>query len=394
MKERSDRDTLKNHDEEAVYRDLARFLDRLPGGFPSTPDGVELRILRRLFTPEQAELALRLTLLAEEAPVIARRARRPVDEVVPLLEEMTERGLIYRIRHRGREPRYMASQFAIGIWEFNVDRLTPDLIRDVNEYMPTLFDLEQWRISPQLRTVPVGRSLDVNLQVWPYENAVELLKTHNRFLEAPCICRQERRMMGEGCDKPEGLCLVLGNGVDYYQSRGIGREIDREEAIRLLKRADEVGLVLQPSYSKKIANICCCCSCCCQVLKNYRRHPRPAEMVASPFRIKAAPEHCIGCGACIPRCPMEALSLREGVAIPDLDRCIGCGLCVSVCPTNALSLERRPDRKKVEIPENLTQAYIQRGRTRGSMKPHQLLGMWLRSRVDRLLAGRTRASSR
>jgi len=199
-------------------------------------------------------------------------------------------------------------------------------------------------------------------------------------------------MMGEGCDKPEGLCLVLGGGVEYYSSRGIGREIDREEALRLLDQADKAGLVLSPGFSKRIANICCCCSCCCQVLKNIRRHPRPAEMTASPFRILTTPDECTGCGACLARCPMEALALIDGRVAADLDRCIGCGLCVGVCSAGALHLERRPSREQPEIPKNMVQAYIQRGRTRGLMKLPQLLGMWIRSRRDRLRVVRWRKS--
>ncbi len=50
-----------------IYKKLARHLDNLPGGFPPTDSGVELRILKRLFTEEEAELAIRLTLIPEEA---------------------------------------------------------------------------------------------------------------------------------------------------------------------------------------------------------------------------------------------------------------------------------------------------------------------------------------
>ncbi|MBW1770279.1 MAG: hypothetical protein JRJ17_03805, partial [Deltaproteobacteria bacterium] len=137
---------------------LAEHLDKLPGGFPSTETGVELRILRRLFTPEEAEFALRLTLIPEEPRVIARRARVTTEEASRRLEEMAGKGLIFRMGPKRGSTKYMASQYVIGIWEYHVDDLDEGLIRDMNEYIPTLMNVETWKKAPQLRTIPVGRS--------------------------------------------------------------------------------------------------------------------------------------------------------------------------------------------------------------------------------------------
>ncbi len=40
-----------------VYRRLAQRLDALPHGFPSTESGAELRLLEKIFEPEEANLA-------------------------------------------------------------------------------------------------------------------------------------------------------------------------------------------------------------------------------------------------------------------------------------------------------------------------------------------------
>ncbi|MBN2146244.1 MAG: hypothetical protein JW726_02605, partial [Anaerolineales bacterium] len=143
-----------------VYRRLARHLDRQPGGFPATEDGIELRILRRLFRPEQAPLALHLNLLAEPAEVVARRAGRPLEETRIMLAEMADRGLIMDLHPEGKPVEYMSYQFVVGIWEFQVNRLDPELIRDVDEYIERgLFVPEEWQAVPQLRTIPVGESI-------------------------------------------------------------------------------------------------------------------------------------------------------------------------------------------------------------------------------------------
>ena len=371
-----------------IYKKLARHLDNLPGGFPSTENGVELRILRHLFSPEEAELAVKLTLIPEESNVIARRTKLTEDKASRRLEEMARKGLIYSLERKGRPPKYMATQFVIGIWEFHVNDLDPDLIRDFNEYIPTLFNFDNWKKAPQLRTVPVERSIDVDLEVLPYEDAVELVKNQTKFLEAPCICRKERRIMGEGCDRPEGNCLVFGRAVDYYVRNGIGRVIDKHKTLELLKKADKTGLVLQASFAKKIANICCCCGCCCQVLKNFKRHPHPASLVSTPFVAALNSESCEDCGACTKRCQMESLQLQEDKAVLDVKQCIGCGLCVSTCPTKSLSLVRKPAPERPQVPDDLIKAAIKRAQVRGKLGPVIRRTMSLRSKWGRFRAGK------
>jgi len=244
-----------------IYKKMARHLDNLPGGFPSTESGVELRILKRLFTPEEAELALFLTLIPEEPRVIARRAKIDREEAGRKLEELSKKGLIFRLAPHGKQPRYMAAQFVIGIWEYHVNDLDPDFIRDMDEYISHFFDYDLWKKAPQLRTVPVGRSLIPQLEILSYESAEELVRNKSKAVVAPCICRRERRMVGHGCDRPEESCLVFGMGADYYLHNGLGRLVDQQEVLDILRKADKAGLVLQPGNSQKIVNICCCCGC-------------------------------------------------------------------------------------------------------------------------------------
>jgi ferredoxin len=365
-----------------IYEQLAKHLDDMPGGFPSTESGVELRILRRLFTPEEARLALRLTPFPEEPARIAKRLHLPADEIAQKLEDMAKKGLIYRIQPKDSPPKYMAWQFVIGIWEFHVNALDRDFVRDMGEYIPSLLNFEIWKKAPQLRTIPVGQSIPVEHKVMPYEMAEELVRSHRRILVAPCICRREKRIAGEGCNKPEESCLVFGNGADYYLKNGLGRMIDQEEALRILKEADKKGLVLQPSNSQKIGNICCCCGCCCGVLRTIKRHPQPASIVSSPFRVSVHDELCDGCGICLDRCQMEALRLDDGSKIAaELSRCIGCGLCVSTCPTKALTLVRKPSSEQPDVPETLMESYLKLARVRGKLKPSLRLKTWLKSRL-------------
>ncbi|MGZ3591830.1 MAG: hypothetical protein ACXU99_14330 [Thermodesulfobacteriota bacterium] len=238
-----------------IYERLAEHLDNLPGGFPRTESGVEIRILRRLFTPEDAKFAVHLTLIPEEARVIARRAKIPVEEASQRLEEMVKAGLISGVYPKNKSPLYMALQFVIGIWENQVNRLSRELIQDVEEYMPLYTEKSMVSGVPQLRTVPVGKSIGTKIEVMPYERAEELVRTQKTFAVSNCICRQEMRIMGEGCEKPEESCLTFGTAARIMVRTGRGRSINMEEALEILQRAEEVGLVLQPSNAQKAINI-------------------------------------------------------------------------------------------------------------------------------------------
>jgi ferredoxin len=371
-----------------VYHRLAQHLDDLPGGFPATDEGVELRILKRLFTPEQAELALRLTLIPEEARVVARRAGINTPEAARRLEEMARQGLILSMAIPQQPPLYMAAQYVIGIWEFHVNDLDQDLIQDMRQYAPTLFDHEAWKQVPQLRTIPVGQSLTPEHTIMPYEQAEELVRGQKKFLVAPCICRREHQMTGADCEKPLETCLVFGMAADYYLRNGLGRIIDLAETLDILKQADEAGLVLQPNNARKAVNICCCCGCCCGVLQSFKRHPKPGSLALSPFIAQADADLCDGCGTCVERCQMEALELGDETVQLDQDRCIGCGLCVSTCPSGALSLQRKPQEQQRQVPVDIIQTNVSLGKARGKLSNAKLLKMQLKSKVDRLLASR------
>lgn len=372
--------------EKEIYQKLAQHLDNLPGGFPPTESGVELRILRRLFSPEEAELALHLTLIPEEPRVIARRAKISHEDAAQRLEQMATKGLIFRIQPVGKPPLYQAIQYVIGIWEFHLNDLDTELIRDMGEYLPTL-SKEAWKL-PQLRTVPVERSITARMEILPHEKAEELVRGQKKFAVAPCICRREQKMIGKGCQKPEETCLVFGIAADYYERNGLGRVIDLQETMDILKMVDEEGLVLQPGNTQEIMNICCCCGDCCGVLRTLKTFPKPASQVVSPFVVSHNPKTCEGCGLCVERCQMEALSLVNETATLNADRCIGCGLCASTCPTESLTLIRKPDSDQPVVPKDIIKASIRRGQERGKLSTINLVQMQLKSKIDRLLAFR------
>jgi len=368
-----------------VYNQLACHLDHLPGGFPATDSGVEIRILKRLFSPDQARLACHLTLIAESVPVIALRSGLPVDEASVMLAEMAQKGLIFK---SAPPLRYMAAQFVVGIWEYQVGYLDAGLVADMEEYLPYLFDSGAWQASPQMRTIPVGRSIDAGLKILPHESATFLLKQKDSFVVTPCICRKEQQLQGKGCDRPMEACISFGAADSYYLETGAGRRADRDEVLEILRQADKSGLVLQASNGKDISWICCCCGCCCGVLRNLKRYPRPADMVSAPFRASLDTDRCNGCGVCANRCQTDAIALIEEQAHLDAGHCIGCGLCVSTCAPGALTLERKPVPAQPRVPLNTATSMLGLAWKRKVIGPGGLLKLFLASQKDRLRASR------
>jgi H+/Na+-translocating ferredoxin:NAD+ oxidoreductase subunit B len=349
-----------------VYKKLATHLDTLATGYPATKTGIELKILKHLFKPEEAEIVMKLTMIPEPVAVIAERLGQSVEKLAPVLEAISKKGVIYR-SGRGDNVAYMASQFVIGFWEFNVNNLFKELIEDVNEYLPE-FMMKSWvpNKTKQLRVIPISSEITVDMEIMPYEKAEEIIRSASKIVVSDCICRKEHEIMGHGCGKIMEACLTFGSGAYYYEGNGIGRAIDQEEALAILNKGRDAGLVLQPGNSKKAANICMCCGCCCQVLSNMKTLDKPALVVHTNYYAQVYEDECIGCETCVDRCHMDAISV-EDIAEVNTDRCIGCGVCVPTCPTEAIKFLKKDAPLNYEPPETLFETYYNMAKERGNI---------------------------
>jgi len=176
---------------EDVYQRLREHLDSLPTGYPQTATGVELRILRKLFDEEEAEMACRLKPIPETAEEIALRLARDPEVVSELLHRMSRKGLILRIREK-KQVRYMAIMFVVGILEFQLNRLDRELCEMLDEYMSEGFHREMTRTpTPQLRVVPVQESLAPQMEIQPYDELRKILESQKTIVLAECICRKK-----------------------------------------------------------------------------------------------------------------------------------------------------------------------------------------------------------
>lgn len=347
--------------ETQIYRALQRYLNRLPAGFPSTESGLDIRLLQRFFTPEEAELAMQLSMKPEPLHRIYNRVKKngmSLEELERLLARMLHKGTVLASDEGYRETHYSNAEFSAGgIYNFQVDRLDPDLIRDYRQY------LEETRPGPApgvkrvvpLRTVPVEESIPLpeKYKVSDYDSVRQLIESaRGQIAVANCICRQSQGILGEDCTRTDlhESCLMIGpDHARRHVEMGIGRYISKEEAFGILDKARQAGLVLQPENSQRPDAICCCCGDCCVLLKILTRHPRPVELYVTNYYVAVDPEACTGCEVCVEKCQLDARVIVDGVAEVNLDRCIGCGACVVLCPSGANMLRKKePERVPVK----------------------------------------------
>ncbi len=349
-----------------IYRELQERLDHYSIGFPSTQSGIELKILKELFSTDDAAIFLSMTQKLETCEQVAQRTGKTLSEVATRLADMSERGLLFRLK-RGESVRYAAVPFVHGLFEFQVKDLGQDLAKMVEQYHKEGFSRTFEKIGGMfLRTVPVQKSINVTHHVAAYDDAVSILRGKETIAVAECICRKQKKVIGKGCDKKMEACFYFGSMGQYYIDRGMGRRVDFDEAVSILKEAQDSGLVTQPATSQNPAGMCNCCGDCCGVLRSIKLYPRPAEIVFSNYFAAVDPELCTGCETCLDRCQMDAILMNdENQAVINRERCIGCGLCVTTCPSEAVKLMPKPPVEHMTPPVSGTEQMLTMARNRG-----------------------------
>ena len=339
--------------EEGLYRKLQKQLDTYSVGFPATVSGIEIDILKKLFSEEEAALFTNMTPALESSETVASRLGTDHEEVANRLEDMAAKGLLFRLKKDG-DVKYGAIPFMHGLMEFQVNKLSKDKVLALEKYFKEGFQKAIADCAGLfLRTIPVKESVESSLQIASFDDACALLAKANPIVIADCICRKSRAAIDEGCGKPLEVCFMFGSMARYYLDNKMGRKISYDEGVAILKDAQRAGLVTQPATSQNPGGMCNCCGDCCGVLRAIKLDPKPADLVYSNHQAFVDTENCTGCGICSDRCQMDAISTdNDGIAVIDFDRCIGCGLCVPTCPSEAILLKTKSEEKRKIPPKN------------------------------------------
>ena len=254
----------------------------------------------------------------ESLKTIFNRAGHLVDspeELEKCLERIQKNGGIESKIKNGKTL-YCNAPLVVGMYEFQLERLTPEFIKDFNEYTSSKnFGLAFLSTKlPQMRTIPVAKSIHPQHNVSTYDEVATLMQAAEEpFVIFECICRKKKSMEGKSCKKTDRkeTCLAVGDLGRMARKSGHGREISRDEAMVIIKKNQKQGLVLQPSNTEKAGFICSCCGCCCGMLSVHKSLPKPLDFWASNFHAIVEKETCEGCGACEKRCQVGAVSVSE-----------------------------------------------------------------------------------
>ena len=336
-----------------LYDKLADIFNMIGYGSNKSPELIAL--LKSLFNEDEVLVAVNLSPMAPEPPAkVAERIGKDPGKIADTLDGMADKGLIYSSIRNG-EKWYKIIQLVPGIFEL---QFMKGEVTDRAKELAKLFDdyfhastPEERQISSDseesihfARVIPIEKALDPQTHVFPFEQARKYIEASDAITVSTCYCRHKQRLLDRGCDYPDEVCLQIGPFAEFVKERGFGRAISKEEALEVLKKSADAGLVHTSSNTQeRIDFICNCCTCCCGILKGVSHFNAPVRTISSNYEAKVDEDLCTGCGECVDKCQLEAIVLADNVAKINVDRCIGCGVCAYHCPFEAMTLVSRKD---------------------------------------------------
>jgi ferredoxin len=349
-----------------VYERLADRLSNTPEGLPRSESGVELKLLAKMFSPEEAALASVMHLYREDVADIAARTGVDRETAYKTLKQMARRGLVYGGRGK-KELAFGLLPFVVGSYEESLPYLDEEMAQLFETMLQETGGSGLFGAAPAMfRVIPVEQSIEADIELMPYERASDLLESAKSFAVRECICRKQKALIGEPCDFPRFNCLSFAPVEGAFAKEPHVRPISREEASDILREAEGAGLVHNVyNQQEGIYFMCNCCPCCCGIMRGMVEFGQAHALAHSDFYAVVDADACTGCEACVDRCHFGALSIPEDVCVVDHLRCMGCGLCVSECTSDALMLVRRTPEERAALPLNHRHWREERATARG-----------------------------
>ncbi len=321
-----------------VIAELAKAVtDRIPqklGLKKVTKEDPEYWGLAAMCTDEMAEIALKMGVrkpktLAQMVELTGRSA----EELEPILQQMAVNGVVeYNWENPQHEKQYVLPMFVPGSAEFS--NMNADLLEEHPEVGIFFERMTRLPLDNITKFVPEGGA-GIGMHVIPVEEAISmenhsvsiehishwLDKYEGKYAASPCSCRRSRRTFDEGCaDDPDDWCIAVGDMADYVvETNKGGHYITKEEALDILKKAEENGFVHQITNidgQDKIFAICNCNVNVCYALRTSQLYNTP-NMSRSAYVAKVTEQNCVACGKCVEVCPAGAVKLGQKLCTKD-----------------------------------------------------------------------------
>lgn len=333
----------------AWYNHLANALNKLPNSFPRTKSNIEITLLKKIFLPAEAQLAGQLNGTEEPVSVIAQRAGLSEEETENRLQAMMNRGIVWG---DSDAKLFRLAPFIVGIYESQLDQMDHDLAHLFEEYLDQ-GGIEIMRPQPAIHRVIPAQGATKTEWIMPYDKLREILMSCNTFRVRDCICRKQQDLeQTRKCNFPLHVELIFYTGKESTDTP-VSPFVTKEEALAILDKTEEIGLVHTVSnVAEGVYYTCNCCGCCCGILRGITEFGIEKSVAAANYYSVIDPDQCRGCGTCIKRCQMHAISAQDKVSVVNRTKCIRCGLCVTGCPFHVARLERKAEKDIVNPPKD------------------------------------------
>jgi ferredoxin len=354
---------------EDVYLRLAKHLESLIMGYPFSDSLVDL--LKEMFSPLEAQVALAIPnnlapLEVVNAEAIAARSDVPKPAITEALDSLADRHVIYSAKTSEGVQGYGLLQVGYGIpqtffWGGQKDDRAKRMAKLILNYftVPTTGRIYGGVSTKSYKYSPATLQVKVPMQgVLSCEQMGTIIEGTSKIAVAHCPCRMAAKLLGKtDCHHSVEVCLKYDELADFVTSRGLAREISKDEALHILGRSEKEGLVhMVDNAQGEIKHTCNCCGHYCWNVGIIRRKKIPRDVLMAVYFIRQTePEACVGCGACAEICPVDAVRMEGDRAVVDTDWCIGCGVCAGVCPADAISIVRRSESSAPESVKALHQ---------------------------------------
>lgn len=307
--------------------------------------------LAEIITEEMAEVGLsmkkRVPYTFSELCHLNKIPKEGEEKFQKLLDEMSYIGLLeydygYHYDHNGRtreqtERRYILPMFVPGSAElFNMEELPDGSNPRLKEHPDVAAFFERMTFIPLagitqmvppggagigMHVIPVEKAISMENQSMDIEHLSYWLKKYEGHIGVGrCSCRASRKVIGEGvADDDFGWCIGVGDFADYCRETGKGHDITYEEAMAILKRAEDNGFVHQITNidgDNKIFGICNCNVNICNALRTSQLFNTP-NMSRSAYVAHVDKDKCVACGRCVEYCPAGATRLGQKLCQKD-----------------------------------------------------------------------------
>ncbi|NHJ39847.1 MAG: 4Fe-4S ferredoxin [Asgard group archaeon] len=343
------------------YEKLTKTLNRIPNGFSTTKDGSHLKVLEWIFKPDEALIASKMKLTGELVKKMAKRLKIPEKKLAEKLEIMKGKGQIRRINSK-KGTKYGLLPFVVGVYEDQLHRMDVEFAEIFEDYVQKSKAQIIFSSKPPIqKVVPVQRVIKTELVIHPHSKAEKMIRNAKSWEVRDCICRTQKELLGNSCNYPKNVCLSFSSRENAYKDNPPhSRVVTMEEALDILREAEEAGLIHSTmNIAEGHPYICNCCTCCCGILRALVEFDQPNAIVKSDYVLNIDRGLCNGCGKCLNRCQLNALKILDKKCVVN-DRCIGCGVCAIVCPKNALSLIPRNRNLISKPPRNIIRWMLKR----------------------------------